>query len=201
MRKYTVESLAQKIKRENNKFNSATQAEQRVMIAKDCLARIEMEQIIPQVGHFCKIKDFNPKENIKTKLETTNLVCMACAKGSLFMSYIGRVNNYTANEYSISNDEDNLEHHQLLKIFEPQQLALIEYVFEGKQFIFNEEFDLSIYFKKIVKFREKVDKEIEFYTDDDDFIHSTCDIENEYSPKLLIAICKNIIKNKGTFVL
>lgn len=217
MGKLTVESLAKKIERENKKFDLATDAEKRVMIAKDCLARIELGQIEPNGSRFCKLINHKGNENIKNKLEITNdVVCQACAKGSLFMSYIGRVNNYnTYRDDIIDNSEHNREHSKLFEIFSPEQLTLIEYAFEGTQYIFENKihFDKET-FEKIVNLRLSVAKKNKIILDYDvyNMTHRiinyfdkdgvVCDdLRFKYSKVLLVEICKNIIKNKGTFVL
>jgi hypothetical protein len=109
------------------------------------------------------------QEKVNTK------TCEVCAKGGLFVSYIGRVNNFS--DDCLGNDESNEAHKKLLEVFTLRQLAIIEYAFEGTQYIYsvNIPYDLE---KKLHKFYD------ENYDDDD---------------KRLIKICENIIKNKGTF--
>jgi hypothetical protein len=103
--------------------------------------------------------------------------CEVCAKGGLFASYIGRVNNFS-NE-CLGNEEDNEAHKKLLEVFTLRQLAIIEYAFEGSQYI------------NSVSIPNDMQKKLEGFYDenfgDDD--------------QRLIKICENIIKNKGTFKL
>jgi len=187
-KKFTVDSLANKIKADNEKFEQATKAEKRVMIAQDCLVRINMKQIKPLFGSFCKLKTNSHSEtSIKDVLEKERLVCTSCAKGSLFIAYLGRVNNFTVEDLHDNNSNSGYDesHLKLLEIFTRKQLALIENFFEGKQFIYYEyNFDDRI----IEKYREKI---IGGYD------HRT----PEGADNLLRELCKNIIKNKGTFKL
>jgi hypothetical protein len=186
MENFTIVDLGKKIEAENAEFEKMSKAEKRVVIAKDCLVRIKLEQINPSKGRFCSLIDDYAYShlNIKTVLnsESTNL-CSACAKGSLFLSYVGRVNNITFNQIQGFNGLGDSDHKKLLEIFTARQLSLIEIAFEGHQYISydtnNHYIDFSegiIY--KIEKFREK---------------------HNYNAESILIDICNNIITNKGTF--
>ena len=190
--KLTVESLAKKIDKDNEMFNKATKAQKRVIIAQDCLDRIKLEQIIPFSGRFCDVKpnfEYSDK-NIKNELNSyKGVICSACAKGSLFMSYVGRTNKYNFNNIEGDNDRNNKDHSKLLQIFTLRQLALIEYVFEGTQHIHYDKKGERItfyYYYDVLEFRNKV-----FNLKGD----------GDKDTKLMIAICNNIIENKGTFKL
>lgn len=185
----TVSSLAEKIKADNEKFEKATNAQKRVMIAQDCLDRIRMAQIIPKFGSFCNLRISKPEHtSLKSVLDTEEQeVCSSCAKGSLFMAYLGRVNQFTTNdlEYNSSNSGHDDAHLKLLEIFSKEQLSLIEFFFEGRQYIYKEyKFDKDI----IDAYRERV---IGGYD------HRTLEGAN----LMLTELCNNIIKNKGTFKL
>lgn len=216
MKKFTVASLAKKIEADNEKFNSASKAEQRVMVAEDCLIRIDLKQIEPKSGTFCKI-NASAGSNVKSVLSTSEtLVCKSCAKGSLFMSYVGRVNNYNSTDKTMDNSLKDIEHMKLLEIFSIEQLALIETFFEGKQYI-NEENDLSGHFDELIKIRKKIAEENnlyiqqinnEYYIDthlklideDGQPIYDTYyEAEEIFNNALMVYICNNIIENQGTF--
>ncbi len=219
MKKLTVESLAKKIELQNEKFNSATKEEKIVMIVKDCLDRIELNQIIITKGNFCNLDTSLIDVNLKSTLATTNTaICSACAKGSLFMSYIGRVNNYITNKNQFGNSEEDLEHRKLLEIFSLDQLALIEMAFEGQQYI--DKLNRITNVKKITQFRKRVAKKINLVIEDEydsDFHVHTAIYEigedgepikdysyegaKRFSDAVMESICKNIIRNKGKFVI
>lgn len=218
MKKFTVASLAKKIEADNEKFNSANKAEQRVIIAEDCLIRIELQQIEPKSGTFCKIIA-SVGSNVKSVLNTTKTqVCTSCAKGSLFMSYVGRVNNYNSSSITMDNSLNDIEHIKLLEIFSIEQLALIETFFEGKQYI-DLENDLSIHFDKIIEIRKKIAEDNNLYIQQE---HNQCYIDTNlklldeegnpeydtyyeaekiFNNALMVYICNNIIENQGTFTL
>lgn len=186
---FTVSSLAEKIKADNEKFEQSSDAEKRVIIAQDCLDRIGLAQIVPKFGSFCSLKIRKPEfTSLKAVLDTEEeQVCTSCAKGSLFMAYLGRVNQFTVNdlEYNSGNSGGDDAHYKLLEIFTREQLSLIEFFFEGEQYVYKEyKFDKNI----IEAYRERI---IGGYD------HRTLEGAN----LMMIELCKNIIKNKGTFKL
>lgn len=210
--KFTVQSLAEKIAQDNEKFDNASPAEKRVIVAQDCLIRIDLGQILPETGNFCGLSTFE-EPNIKTNLDTVSTrVCRACAKGSLFMAYLGRVNNFDRYELINGNDEDGKPHLKILEIFDLTQLALIEYAFEGKLYI-GKDNDVNLedhYFNGVCEFRENVIKENNLETrriDYEDYCHEVVfaetglEIYGKFDDLMLRAICNNIIENKGEFVL
>lgn len=186
-----LESLKEKIESQNAEFDAMTNAEKRVAVAQDCLDRIEIGQIHPDGGLFFSKQVFNASFNeneeivcswnLKDVLNSEIPTCSACAKGGLFLSYVGRVNNYSIGDISDGNDELNNNHKKLLEIFDIEQLSAIEFAFEGRQHIHNDLNGNKIYHKKY------------------DELYSFSDKFTTYKD-LMIDICKNIIENKGTFV-
>jgi hypothetical protein len=166
------EKLIKSIEKSNKIFNESTKAQKRVMIAQDCIDRLACKLLSANTGSFITYA------GAEVNQERVNTIgCEVCAKGGLFASYIGRVNNFS--DDCIGNDKDDLAHKKLLEVFTLRQLAIIEYAFEGTQYIYSVDipYDLE---KKLEKFYDEI-----FYDDD----------------KRLIKICENIIKNKGTFKL
>jgi hypothetical protein len=152
------------------------------------LDRIKLGQIEPYRGRFFLFReDPCDKNSIKEKLNHPETICEACAKGGLFLSYIGIVNNYdTKAGYINGRQENNSPEMQTLgQIFSKKQLSLIETAFEG-----------DTYFQNV----KLSDKEINrCYL----FRGGSCDetddsLENDL--KILTKICNNIIKNNGEFI-
>lgn len=185
-----LEKLNKLIEEQNEEFKNASPAEKRVIIAKDCIERIKLNQILPDRGCLIEYDDLE-EGSIKNQLEKGNIInCQACAKGGLFLSYIGRVNNFDRKDFTQSwqdgyNKLESSESIKLLELFEPEQLILIETAFEGYQVINDD-------------------------PNEEDFVDLTDLIRNE-SPMFyryaypddmdrLIQICQNIIRNKGTFI-
>lgn len=164
-------------------FNSLSVGEKRVAIAKDALVRIDIGVIKPKRGWFISnMYELQRKgKDVKAVLNTCNdLICECCAKGTMMLSIVGRMNNFTNNDFSSSNYAANKdyssEHVKLQELFDIKQLDLIETAYEGKSYleiISKEEVEKALVWKK----KQKVGTE-----------------------RLLQRILRNIIKNKGTFV-
>jgi len=165
----------------NKAFSKANKARKRVLIAKDVILRVALNNVNIKTGNFLSKSDFlhalNRQLSFKDVLNNNNETCKVCAKGALFCSIIGRINNVTIND--IQGDRNSLidnNHKQLLKYFSAEQLDMIETAFESGSYL------------NIISADAK-DKCVEFYK------------QYTYPTDRLIAICENIINNKGTFVL
>ena len=177
-------TLVESIEETNKKFNSSTKAEKRMMIAQDCIDRINLCQIKPITSRFfCQTDDIidNSKlysDSLKSILNNTKEVqtCSVCAKGGLFISYVGRVNKFEIGKLADNSENSSEPLKKLSKIFTLLQLSLIETTYEGSEFNWNKNLT-----------RKQKDVSYSFYRKYDE-------------PKeRLVAICQNIIDNKGTF--
>jgi hypothetical protein len=166
-------AFLKRIEKTNELFNSSTPEEKRVMIAQDCIDRIKAKLLDPQRQRIIRLPNwaYVNKENVNS------ITCEVCAKGGLLASYVGRVNNFDESS-NISNNDDNIAHNKLLEIFTLEQLAIIENAFEGVKYILS--VDISDSLGSALR---------KFYLD------------YETDEERLIAICENIIKNNGDFVL
>lgn len=202
MEKKTLKQLVEEIEAGNEQFEKLPKSKKRVVIAQDCLDRIDIGHLRPRGGRFIndehlsylvtgdyyksigKIKNVESC-SLKTKFNEIPQ-CSACAKGSLFLSLVGRVNKFDINDINFDNNNSSHDksHAKLLEIFDLKQLALIEFAFEGSQYI---RVDSE---GKDIKFSNKTKNKIHMF-------------HNSYygSTDLMVAICKNIIENKGTFKL
>lgn len=198
----TIKSLVEKIEANNEKFAKLPKSKQRVVIAQDCLERIKVGHLSPATGRFINETDFrflltgNHHAIVKKQddLESCSLKerineipqCSACAKGSLFLSLIGRVNKFDVKDFQLKNGNDTKDnpHARLMEYFDIKQLALIELVFENQLYI---DEDLE---GKTIRFNSSTYDKAELF-------HYAYHLEEER----MIAICENIIKNKGTFKL
>lgn len=162
-------------------FNKKTKAQQRVIIAKDVLLRINDDKIIPTQGRFCKLPAKIAEDNsasLQDFMNKNKKHCYACGKGSLFMSFVGIKNEFTRGDIYGGENINSSAMIALSKIFTPQQLALIETAFEKVYYYWN--VGLTVTQKtKAIEFGKKF----------------------KYPSGRLIAIMKNIIKNKGTFTI
>lgn len=173
MDKKLKNALLKRIEKTNELFNSSTPEQKRVMIAQDCIDRIKANLLTPKRERLITMPNY---ENVNQE-NVNSVTCEVCAKGGLLTSYVGRVNNFDESCH-IGNSEYNSAHKKLLEIFTLEQLAIIEYAFEGQQHIHS----VDIPFGMSGALRG-------FY--------------NSYvtDEERLIAICENIIKNNGDFVL
>jgi hypothetical protein len=216
--KKAIQQLADRIEKENELFEAMTNDEKKVVIAQDCLVRIQAQQLVAYCGMFLN----NPMEfksidqPIQSQLNTpeVEIQCEVCAKGSLFMSLIGRVNKFTYYDLQSGNSIEDAQHKKLLEIFTERELAYIELAFEGDQFIKRTIPDEKGEFDDIYFTEENILKAREFYAkyggqywgsldDYDAFDVAANDQEDfaEENQERLIAICENIIQNKGRFIL
>ncbi len=166
------------------KFNKLSASGKRITVAKDVIDRVKFGQIIPKKGDF--MGDYSAIVNGKkcndiveeSPLKNASMECHACGKGGLFLSYLGITEEVNLSYFNtfISAKLNSDAMIMLSKIFSLKQLTLIETAFEGRSFTWNvtlknSEISTCFQFKK------------KYYLEKD----------------RLIAICKNIIKNNGTF--
>lgn len=181
----SIEEFNQSIEQSNAAFKKANKKRKIVLLAKDVIERINLKQLKPTTGVVCRLED---KRDVKSTDNIKNILpkiknCECCAKGALFLGYIGRVNEMTVGEIEDESSHNSAEMQKLLKIFDDYQLSLIETAFEGHQVIARDSK------REWIEIEEEVfERAVNFY-------------ENYRFPKdRLIAICKNLIKNKGTFI-
>ena len=178
------------IKRKQKLFSKMSIVEKRIAIAKDVIERIKISQFLPEQGVFCEIdgddiSEYEGKtitgEPITEVCDIVNSkqYCSVCAKGGLFMSYVGYVDNLKIDDLTYGTRKASLngnEMRSLSKIFSQKQLSLIETTFENSSYNWNVE--LSDEEREICRrFHDKY----------------------RHTSERLIKIMKNIIKNNGTF--
>lgn len=181
----TIEEFNQYIEESNAAFKKANKKRKIVLLAKDVIERINLKQLKATTGVVCRLEN---KRGVKSEDGIKEILpkvknCECCAKGALFLGYIGRVNEMKVGEIEDETSHNSAEMQKLLKIFDEDQLALIETAFEGSQVI-------SRNSKK------------EWIDIDEDILDKAQEYFYDYpSPnKRLIAICENLIKNKGEFI-
>jgi hypothetical protein len=178
------------IKRSNARFKRATRAQKRVLIAKDSLLQIEKGRFFPSRGTYLNLFSLMAQEASfqKSFLANSEISCAGCALGALFISTTILANRATVAQTC---SEGGLIGHMLKdssvfsnhfdKYFSRKQLALIEYTFELGLGSFNG-FNL-----------EQMGHDSKTIGRADYF-----KIERNEEERL-VAILKNIIKNRGTF--
>lgn len=158
-----------------------TKAQMRVAIAKDVIEHVKAKKIVATQGVFCKpvrghgylCQTFNGDEigkDLRAILPTVAKQCDVCAKGALFYAHVMRFNNVKTPEW-IRNKEVCAP---LAKYFAGSQLKIIDRYFETSDVIMGQ--------------KRRTEDAIEY--------------QRKYpvASNRLIAIMRNIIKNKGTFL-
>tara|TARA_R110000823_G_scaffold211887_2_gene342109 strand:+ start:171 stop:818 length:648 start_codon:yes stop_codon:yes gene_type:complete len=206
VRALTIKDLAERIERENKEFNKMTKAQKRVKIAEDCLDRIYTSQIKPKTGALIQGesiggKNFYSEDGVDLSVKDTinnneNVFsCQACAKGGLFLSYIGRVNSKNFDELTPDHHIDGKQMVALTKIFSIRQLELMELFFEGVSYSLYDDRELCPRISTSIDFSQTLLKRV----------GSLVGIRQGKSGKIkgdlekMIYICDNLIENKGTF--
>lgn len=168
-----------KLMTNNQKFNGATKAEKRVIIAKDVLKQLKAKKIKAERFTYLD-ENFTTdyaEEDMREALNKTEEPCSACGVGSLCIALVLRENDFKV-PCGINVLGAILK--KLTKYFSMKQLALIETAFEGKtrdiHDMVEEKLPLSIIYRA------------------ETFTRGCFTVE-----EMLIKIMKNIIKNEGTF--
>lgn len=172
----------------NKKFHALTKEEKRVAIAKDVIKWIAEDKLIPKKGTYVGLpsslsKDIHEDTPLDKVFEKEQ--CKACALGACFIAMVDLGNNIKIGEYferdffcnSYADEkikEDDMKS-RLKRIFTPTQVNLIECAFEWENI--DDWGVISRIQRKAITFGKKYNM----------------------SKDRLIAIMKNIIKNKGTF--
>ncbi|HMT01702.1 MAG TPA: hypothetical protein PKD00_00090 [Burkholderiales bacterium] len=173
-------------------FNSLSKEEKKVALAKDAIAQIKAGRTIPtNVTYFKSLQD----EDFDIQKNIDKIKCEVCALGCLFISYIKYNNKYNTKDL----EEDLIDEiilEDLSKYFTEKELVLIELAFEKWSYDAFLDFDTKIS-RGIAADR---------YVEELDITDEEIDMASEFNgdrnaDEVLIEICKNIIKNKGKFVL
>ena len=181
-----------KTKRKNIPFAKLSKAQQRVKVAKDVLVQLKKKKYIADTGAYIdgidlKNAGLRNEDNIKSNFRKIK-ACKCCALGSCLLSITKFKDTLTIGDVSAGKYVfyDNAK--KIFKMFSPHQLLLIENSFEGKS-----EGDGSsrigyTVFMANTTFEEK-EKCRSFY------------LKYPDAELRLVAIMKNIISNKGLFIL
>jgi len=172
------------------KYSQMTAGEKRVAVAKDVIKQITVKKFKAKTGNYVKIalpKSLKGTDDIKKYFRRIKS-CTVCAMGACLLSVTRFENKLKFNEVGPSaNALRNDNAIRLFELFEPDQLMLIEQAFEGFSY------DADRIADRIFKTDDFL---IEKRANIDAFYHTY-----KSDRSRMIAIMKNIILNKGTFVL
>ncbi len=177
------------IRKTNAKFDKATKAEKRVMIAKDILKYCNSKVIVASHGKYVNFNDRALDLGASAQGELHKIPkCSVCALGSMAYAHVVRKNKCDVGEFNSLNQYRSKR--MISDLFSDKQLALIECAFESTDhrsaahYAGVSEGDRS----KAMDFRDSYG----------------CPAEERGSSedaKALRLIMQNIIDNKGTFKL
>jgi hypothetical protein len=175
----------------NKAFEKASPDEKRIIIAKDVIAQLKLKKFIAQTGvYFDAIPESNQnnlldwydkfkEKSIKNIINEEEVSCKVCGIGGVFASCVRITNNISTSKFKTGSQNDQTIVRKFLKkYFDIDQLRLIESAFEMS------DFDDSNSLGELVQVSIRFGKQF-----------------NLSSNKRLVAIMKNIIRNKGTFKL
>lgn len=183
----------EKLSAKNRKFWALGKRAKRVAIAKDIISQISKGKIKPKKGSYGILPEA-PEENGKLDefLAGQKRPCKACALGSCMISLVNlgdRVEisdvvqkSWIGDVFCDQLDDDKMRTY-LTEIFRPNQLVLIESAFEKRSFAGDDN-----------------QEGCTLDHDNDQVIEAISFGRVHGDPTdRLIAICKNIVKNEGTF--
>ena len=186
------------------KSKPKSKSQKAVEIAKDVVSRLRCKKLkIKQGnGYILPIKDqvvtLNMDISLQPQVELLESKCEVCALGSMLLSYVRLFNNVESVDRVDEYDFDFI-FEKLSDVFPKNTLVIIEGVFEGtlinEELLFNDYYSsknklkISQIEKRILKFRKKV------------FARCKQRGKKAKAEAVLSAICRNIIRNKGKFIL
>lgn len=193
-------------------FNKLARAERATLIAKDVIKSIKAGYITPMCANgyitSLQVTDDNLEDkdycdiDARSAILNNQISCDVCGRAALFLSAVKFKNKLTLediNRYEFDYISDNPKEvtgtNYLSSEFSKRQQALIETAFEGKIFGRHEG---EIGDKNLVSLSGA--HKAQYFRIAQQVLYNRNDNETmEFSDFLLIKICKNIIKNNGTF--
>jgi hypothetical protein len=167
--------------------------EMAVAIAKDVLHRLKLEKLTLKFGNYLLPNGSFPSTgSLQEKIDKAEANCQVCALGGMFLSYV-RLHNKVQCENMCIDSPLALIVDKLSKVFTQTEIALIEGVFEGvvfNSYLISSTQNVPLLVSACEKYRRMIIKRAK--------------VGNEYGlmhQYLLTTICRNIIRNKGKFVI
>ena len=207
-----MKKLSKKTQTKKVPFSKLSPDKKKVAIARDVLEQIRIGRYISKSGSYISnliMKNGDDRYKIFHKDIKSNFgqikKCEVCAMGACLMSITKFENKLTFDDIGGSMKElKNSKTQELFQsIFSPEQLLLMERAFEGDTGgttvgvhifgLFEEDFQKKI--RKCQRFYDKFSNQKKYTTSEERQKQNGLNQENR-----LIAIMRNLIKNKGTFI-
>lgn len=160
-----------------------------VAIAKDVLKRLKLEKLRVMRGNYLSENSRFPETgSLQEQIDKAEANCQVCALGGLFLSHVRLYNNVKCEEVDF---ERSLIVDSLSPVFTSTELALVEGVFEGivyqPHLIDCNRYSVWIFYSACENYQK--------------MILSRKKSEQNHHKFILAAICRNIIRNKGKFII
>ena len=168
-----------------------------IAIAKDVLHRLKLEKLTLKFGNYLLPNGSFPSTgSLQEEIDKAEANCQVCALGGMFLSHV-RLHNKVQCENMCNMYIDSspfaLIVDKLSKVFTRTEIALIEGVFEGvvfNSYLISDTQDVPLLVSACKKYRSMIVKRAK--------------VGNKYGlmhQHLLTTICRNIIRNKGKFII
>ncbi len=173
-----------------------TKSQKAVAIAKDVISRIKLKKLkVNQKGYFNPLNLFSLDQGIplQSQVEFLESKCEVCALGGMLLSYTRLFNNVESVPDIWQYNFDFITN-KLCGIFPIKTLVIIEGVFENSLVNSEECFSPSNarqIEERVIRYRGKILSRYKF----------TKYNKKEIQKVILLAICRNIVRNKGKFIL
>ncbi len=178
-----IKNTTKRIKKANTRFARMTDAQKRIAIAKDVIKQVNAKRIKPTRGIYLETKFAGSKitiADVGLEMELKALYenmpsCNACALGSMFVCAVSKFNNLSIEEHI--NDGRKIEYDK--NVYDTIKVQ-------------------EIYYGRPTEYLGQF-----FSTAQLDELERAFEADKSWDPRSsterLIAIMKNIIRNKGTF--
>ena len=191
-------------------FNALDSRKQRILVAKDVIAQLKAKKFKATKGTYVAIKDQalsdaveeSSTEQLHERFKTIKQ-CAVCARGAMFMSTVRLGNQFQLNQMDtewngpIATVEAGEVDERLKSVFASDQQYLIEAAFEGR--------DINSQLYEVMTYDDNGSSlKANIFEDMYNLILAKAKIfykRYKKSDNRMIAIMKNVIKNKGKFVL
>ncbi len=186
---------------------SASKRKKAVEIARDAIAQIYVGKLIPTTGSYVELADGDfdswddRHKDFRTLFQSDkNIKCNTCAIGSLFIASVDKFNgcNLSQVEGYIPSENDYLDQY-----FDPLNLRLMEFVFEGGDDVasrISNIFTEGLYDYLSYNQSEAYNRAWEEYSKLNKYAEALSEKYPDDKDRLLYLL-KNLIRNNGEFVL
>lgn len=177
-------------------FKALPKEKQKVLIMKDVILQVETAKFCVKKGKYLEIErnSADVNDSAREAILENKIKCSGCARAAMFISAVKFLNKLEVRELTdykfnyITDSWCNSRASSFIgRLFNKTEQRIIETVFEGTEGFIEHNNALR---KSALEYREKLEKK-----------HGKLDTFLRLDEYILIQICKNVIRNKGTLKL